>query len=107
MLSSHSIQLRIPSLSSSMRVRLTEATNFRPAVVGGAEQRGALGLELLLRDVEQMLEQLVAPVGGRFAVEGGVAAVEKDAARRVLRLRLGCGDEGWERLPVAAMAAVR
>ena len=72
---------------------------LRPAVVGGAEQRGALGLELLLRDVEQVLEQLVAPIGGRFAVEGGVAAVEKDAARRVLGLRLGCGDEGRERLP--------
>ena len=42
-----------------------------------------------MRDVEQMLEQFVAPIGGRFAVEGCVATVEKDAARRVLGLRLG------------------
>lgn len=80
---------------------------LRPAVVGGAEQRGALGLELLLRDVEQVLEQLVAPIGGRFAVEGGVAAVEKDAARVSSASGSGAGTRAGNASPVAAMAAVR
>ena len=72
---------------------------LRLPVGRGPEQRGALRLELLLGDVEQVLEQFVAPVGGRLAVEGGMAAVEQGAARRVQGFRFRRGGEGGERFP--------